>query len=60
MLAYTRFGMWQEVLTEPTPPVNQPYAIGVWHYGRGLAFVARARLDAAPSRSDRTQGGDEA
>ena len=47
MLAYARFGMWQELLTEPKPPANEPYAIGVWHYGRGLGFVARGRLDAA-------------
>jgi pimeloyl-ACP methyl ester carboxylesterase len=47
MLAYVRFGLWQETLTEPKPPANQPYAIGVWHYGRGLGFVARARLDMA-------------
>jgi pimeloyl-ACP methyl ester carboxylesterase len=47
MLAYARFGMWQEVLTEPKPPANEPYATGVWHYARGLAFVARARLDQA-------------
>jgi pimeloyl-ACP methyl ester carboxylesterase len=49
MLAYVRFGLWQEMLIEPKPPVNQPYAIGVWHYGRGLGFVARARLDMAAS-----------
>jgi pimeloyl-ACP methyl ester carboxylesterase/tetratricopeptide (TPR) repeat protein len=47
MLAYARFGMWQELLTEPKPPANEPYAIGVWHYSRGLGFVARGRLDAA-------------
>jgi pimeloyl-ACP methyl ester carboxylesterase len=47
MLAYARFGMWQEMLIEPKPPANEPYAIGVWHYGRGLSFVARGRLDAA-------------
>lgn len=47
MLAYARFGMWQELLTEPKPPANEPYAIGIWNYGRGLAFVARGRLDAA-------------
>jgi pimeloyl-ACP methyl ester carboxylesterase/tetratricopeptide (TPR) repeat protein len=47
MLAYVRFGLWQEMLTEPKPPVNQPYATGIWHYGRGLGFVARQRLDAA-------------
>jgi pimeloyl-ACP methyl ester carboxylesterase/Flp pilus assembly protein TadD len=47
MLAHARFGLWQEVLIEPRPPLNQPYAIGVWHYARGLAFIARGQLDRA-------------
>jgi pimeloyl-ACP methyl ester carboxylesterase len=47
MLAYVRFGLWQEMLTEPKPPTNQPYATGIWHYGRGLGFVARGRMDLA-------------
>ncbi len=48
-LAYVRFGRWQEMLTEPSPPSHEPYARGIWHYGRALAFVARgdlARADA--------------
>jgi len=45
LLAYTRFGRWQEVLTEPEPPATQPYARGIWHYARGLGFVARGQLD---------------
>jgi pimeloyl-ACP methyl ester carboxylesterase/tetratricopeptide (TPR) repeat protein len=47
MLASVRFGLWQEVLTAPEPPSNEPYATGIWHYARGLAFVARAQLDRA-------------
>jgi pimeloyl-ACP methyl ester carboxylesterase len=47
MLAYARFGRWQNVLTEPKPPSTEPYAIGIWHYTRGLAFVARTQLDRA-------------
>jgi pimeloyl-ACP methyl ester carboxylesterase len=47
LLAYARFGMWQDVLTEPKPPANEPYATGIWHYARGLAFVARGQLDRA-------------
>jgi pimeloyl-ACP methyl ester carboxylesterase len=47
MLAYARFGRWQDVLTEPKPPSHEPYATGIWHYGRGLAFVARRQLDRA-------------
>lgn len=42
-LAYARFGRWQEMLTEPRPPATQPYAMGIWHYARALAFVARGR-----------------
>ncbi|MPY88913.1 MAG: hypothetical protein GEU99_13415 [Luteitalea sp.] len=40
-LAYVRFGRWQEMLTEPMPPASEPYATGIWHYARGLAFIAR-------------------
>jgi pimeloyl-ACP methyl ester carboxylesterase/tetratricopeptide (TPR) repeat protein len=47
LLAYARFGLWQELLTEPKPPAHEPYAIGIWHYGRGMAFVARGDVDRA-------------
>jgi len=46
-LAYVRFGMWTEILTTPAPPENAPYATGIWHYARGVAFVARGQLDRA-------------
>jgi tetratricopeptide (TPR) repeat protein len=42
-LAYVRFGRWQDMLTEPRPPATEPYATGIWHYGRALAFVARGQ-----------------
>jgi pimeloyl-ACP methyl ester carboxylesterase/tetratricopeptide (TPR) repeat protein len=47
MLAYARFGRWRDALTEPRPPDNQPYAIGIWHYSRALAFVGRRDLERA-------------
>jgi tetratricopeptide (TPR) repeat protein len=47
LLAYARFGAWKEILTEPSPPLREPYAVGIWHYARGLAFVASGRLDDA-------------
>ncbi|MGE3405086.1 MAG: hypothetical protein AB7K63_21040, partial [Vicinamibacterales bacterium] len=47
MLSYARFGAWREMLTEPKPPADQPYAIGIWHYGRALGFTARGQLDRA-------------
>jgi tetratricopeptide (TPR) repeat protein len=45
-LALTRFGKWDEMLREPDPPANA-FLRGVWHYARGVAFVAKNRLDAA-------------
>jgi pimeloyl-ACP methyl ester carboxylesterase len=48
-LAYVRFGQWQQMLTEPRPPVTEPYAMGIWHYARGLAFVARDQHTRAAS-----------
>jgi tetratricopeptide (TPR) repeat protein len=45
--ALTRFGRWDEMLKEPEPPAFTPYSKGIWHYGRGVAFVAKGQLDAA-------------
>ena len=42
-LAYVRFGRWQQMLTEPRPPASEPYATGIWHYGRGMGFLARGQ-----------------
>ena len=42
-LAYVRFGRWQDMLTEPRPPATEPYATGIWHYARALAFIARGQ-----------------
>jgi tetratricopeptide (TPR) repeat protein len=47
LLAYARFGRWRDVLTEPQPPANEPYATGIWHYARALAFVGRRQPDRA-------------
>lgn len=45
--ALTRFGEWDAMLAEPAPPANDRFVTGIWHYGRGLAFVAKGNLDAA-------------
>jgi tetratricopeptide (TPR) repeat protein len=46
-LAYARFGRWKEMLTQPAPPANEPYAMGIWHYARALAYVARDQVPRA-------------
>lgn len=45
--ALTRFARWDELLREPEPPAFSPYAVGIWHYSRGVAFVGKDQLDAA-------------
>ncbi len=42
--ALARFGRWDEMLAEPAPPASSPFLTGVWHYARGLAFVATGKL----------------
>jgi tetratricopeptide (TPR) repeat protein len=51
-LAYVRFGRWQQMLTEPKPPQHEPYATGIWHYGRALGFLARGQVDRAQRELD--------
>src|SRR4029077_1848176 len=46
-LALARFGRWQEVLDEPAPPEDLPFATGIHHYARGLAFARTGRVDDA-------------
>jgi tetratricopeptide (TPR) repeat protein len=45
--ALTRFGRWDEMLQEPAPPAGNLYLTGVWHYTRGIAFIAKGQLDEA-------------
>jgi tetratricopeptide (TPR) repeat protein len=45
--ALTRFGRWEEMLKEPEPPAFNAVLRAMWHYARGLSFVATDRLDAA-------------
>jgi tetratricopeptide (TPR) repeat protein len=42
-----RFGRWDEILREPAPDPALPYATGIWHYARGLAFAATGRREQA-------------
>ena len=45
-LAMTRFGRFDEKLREPEPPANA-YLRGMWHYARGISFVAKNQLTEA-------------
>src|SRR6185369_1830598 len=45
--ALTRFGKWDEMLSEPEPPATSAYLSGMWHYARGTAFLGKRQLDSA-------------
>ena len=53
LYTYVLFGEWAAIRAAPSPPATAPYAIGVWHYARGIAAArnddvraARAELSA--------------
>lgn len=41
--ALVRFGKWDEVLNEPKPGYTGAYSMGIYHYARGLAYVAKGQ-----------------
>jgi tetratricopeptide (TPR) repeat protein len=43
LFALARFGRWEEILRQPSPPSELPYVTGAWRYARGLAFAATGR-----------------
>ena len=47
--ALVRFGMWEEILTEPTDPDWAKVNHCLQHYARGVAFANTARIDEARS-----------
>ena len=48
---FVRFGRWQEVLNEPSPPGDFAYARGVWHAARAIAEASLGHFaDAAADR----------
>lgn len=52
LLAYIRFGKWNEVLTVPYPGDEYSYMKLIWHYTRGIAFVRKDNLKDALEELD--------
>jgi tetratricopeptide (TPR) repeat protein len=50
--ALVRFGKWDEILAEPQPLAEHQYTTGIWHWARGMAYVATGALDEAQSEYD--------
>lgn len=47
LLAYLRFGKWNEILTTPDPGDEYAYLKMIWHYARGIAFVRKENMKEA-------------
>jgi len=41
LLAYVRFGKWNEILTTPSPNDEIKHLKLIWHYARGIAFIKK-------------------
>ncbi len=42
-----RFGHWDDIMKWPQPATDLRYPLGVWHYARACAYVAKGQLDNA-------------
>ncbi len=47
LLAYTRFGKWNQILTIPYPGDNFKHLKLIWHYARGIAFLRKDNVKEA-------------
>jgi tetratricopeptide (TPR) repeat protein len=47
-----RFGMWDEIESEPKPREDAVYWTGIWHYARGMAYVHTGKLERAGAELD--------
>jgi tetratricopeptide (TPR) repeat protein len=45
--ALTRFGKFDEMLSEPEPPATSAYLHGMWEYARGTAFLGKGQMNEA-------------
>jgi len=52
LFAYTRFGEWEAILSEPRPPEDSLFWTGIWHYARGMALTATGKLNEANRELD--------
>ena len=51
-LTLVRFGLWEEILKEPSPSAGMPILRAVWHYARGMALAATGKSAEAGAERD--------
>jgi tetratricopeptide (TPR) repeat protein len=47
-----RFGKWDEILAQSSPPPDMRTSVAIWHYARGLALAAKGRTGEANAEQD--------
>ena len=52
LLAYTRFGKWNDILTYPKPNDGIKHLKLIWHYARGIAFIKKHNIKEAQEELD--------
>ena len=52
LLAYTRFGKWNEILTIPAPSTDIKHLSLMRHYARGIAFIRKGNMKEAQEELD--------
>jgi len=52
LLAYTRFGKWNEILTIPAPSPDIKHLNLIRHYARGMAFIRKGNIKEAQEELD--------
>jgi tetratricopeptide (TPR) repeat protein len=50
-----RFGMWDDVLSEPEPPPDAAFMRTIWHAARGMAYVAKGQIAEAEAEQARVE-----
>lgn len=52
LLAYTRFGKWNQILTIPAPSPDIKHLSLIHHYARGIAFIRKGNIKDAQEELD--------
>lgn len=55
MFTAARFGQWQQILAIAAPEPDLKYPTGVWHYVRGIAFLAQQQPEQAEQELQQLQ-----
>lgn len=55
LLAQVRFGKWNQILSTPHPGKDLKHVRMIWHYARGIAFVAKGEISQAQEELESLQ-----